>query len=497
SNRIFLKPNWLTRAMSRVLDSERVRANRGVLEHAWFAHIWERDEEGRPYDPEHYPLFLRLMERFLISFQLEADTVHHRPARSLVPLLLPHAPPAELAPWDGVLPGQPEIRMVFRLKAFVPPGLMSWFIVLTHHYTQGLHWREGVRVAYEGHQAEAVLNPSTGEFWLRARGPAPSNFFNILQHTINDRILRHFYTGLVYRRQVPCNCHEKRGAAEACGYFHAYERLVERMRQGRLEAECGEWFVMVSVPELLEGIHYTTHDRVERKLDAVVHKLDQARIGIADLTTLSTEIRDNVVTIVQGFEDLRRNFSRLWNAQMAQLEAECPNVFVLMPGGRAALHPKNVLGTQYTLYLLCQHPVGPHIVGGEPGYNVTIPKEWWAQTAPWLKKLLDYLRYIPKGKAFVEAYDEALYKEVEAGIKVLEAALSLAPSLEGEPPAGQPSERSRFGAVTSEGPALRGFYTFLKELDKHERWCGLTKILTNDGNLLWLCREHLPLYEPH
>ena len=76
------------------------------------------------------------------------------------------------SPWAEVLPDQPEVRMVFDLD-FVPDGIMSWFIVLTHHFSQDLHWREGVRLQYEGHQAHVELNPSTRQLWLHVRGPAP------------------------------------------------------------------------------------------------------------------------------------------------------------------------------------------------------------------------------------------------------------------------------------------------------------------------------------
>jgi small GTP-binding protein len=211
SDFVVLKPNWLTHAISRVLDDDLTRSRGGILEHTDFSHLWDKDENDQPYERRLYPLFLRLMERFLISFQLETDAPHQKAMRSLVPLLLPHSLPEGMLPWQEVRRDQPEIKMVFRMKDFVPPGIMSWFIVLTQAYTQGLHWREGVRLQYEEHQAEVVLNPSKRELWINVVGPAPSNFFNILQHTINDRILRRFFDGLVYKREIPCNCHIRRG----------------------------------------------------------------------------------------------------------------------------------------------------------------------------------------------------------------------------------------------------------------------------------------------
>jgi len=48
---------------------------------------------------------------------------------------------------------------------------------------------------------------------------------------------------------------------------------------------------------------------------------------------------------------------------------------------------------------------------------------------------------------------------------------------------------------TTIGPALRALYSFLKEKDKAQFWAGLQKIITPDGNILWLCEQHARPYE--
>jgi hypothetical protein len=393
-----------------------------------------------------------------------------------------------MSAWEEVLPDQPEINMVFRLVNFVPPGLMSWFIVLTHLYTQGLYWREGVRLQYEGHQAQVELNPSTRELWLRVRGPAPSNFFNILQHTVNDRILERYFEGLEYKRQIPCNCHKQRDEGHPCPYFHDYERLAERIKRGILEAECDVSFARVSVPELLEGIHYTTNDRVYAKLEQIQVTVEHSHEKIEAMQ----------IQLSQGFEQLKRDFSRLWNYQLASLNTECPSTFILLPGNRRRINPKNIFSTEYTMYLMCQHPAGPHLINDEKGYPVPQAKEWWATVAPWLKQLTTYLRYIPKVGGVAEVYDEQFYKDIELNLKIFEFVLDTVPA---DFKAADATELirvapGRFEPFEAEGPALRALHSFLKEADKSEHWCGLHKTPTNDGNIFWLCAEHQSLYKP-
>ncbi|MCP4543148.1 MAG: hypothetical protein GY832_39040, partial [Chloroflexi bacterium] len=377
---------------------------------------------------------------------------------------------------------------LFKLQGFTPPGVMSWFIVLTHPYTTGVHWREGVRLEYEGHQAEVVLNPSTHELWLRARGPSPFNFFNILHHTISERVLG-FYKGLKYDRLVPCNCHLDQDAdTEPCTYLHDYERLAERMEHNKLEVECDRPpFKQVSVPVLLYGIHYTTNDQIVARLDEIHRDVKQGNEGIQDLH----------IELSQVSELLQRDFTRTWNYHSASLEAECPNTFVLMPGDRKALAPQALLSTGYTLYLMCQHPGGPHIVKGQKGYPVLQSKDWWAKLAPWLNRLTDYLRYIPKARALAEAYDEGIFNDIKTSLDVFQAILKNVPEEfeTHDHPKHLSSAGSRFETMEATGPALRLIHSFLKESDPKEHWCGLHKTITRDGNILWLCDEHRKIHQ--
>lgn len=471
SDFIVLKPNWLTQATARVLDDAVTGDDRhGVLEHADFPRIWAG------YERRLYPVFLRMLEKFLISYELEEGEPGRR--QSLVPLLLPHRPPADLPKWETVLPGQPEVRMVFDLD-FVPPGIMSWFIVLTHHYSQDVHWREGVRLHYEGHQADVVLNPSTRQLWLQVRGPAPSNFFTILQHTVNDRIIRKYFEGLTYRRRVPCLCHKTRGEATPCPHYFEYDKLVERKQRGKETIECGESYDPVSVTELLEGIHYSTHDRLEQKLDDMRAVVDANHVLLVENRQLT--------------EQLVRESLRMWNFTTRNAFSDAPSLFVLMPGERRRFDPRNLISEDNRLYLLCQHPAAPHIVVGEPGYAAPHDRDWWRQVSPWLRTMAKLLKFVPKLAGVAEAYDETWYKTIELNVELYSVVAQVVPDFD------ETLDRLarhalagdlEAGSIEAEGAALRALHVWLREVDKTQHWCDLQKVVTNDGNVLWLCPEH-------
>ncbi len=236
----------------------------GILLHAELPRIWATDEEGKAYPSDLYPAFLRLMERFYLSYQIEFDAPGDYAKRSLIPQLLPYEPPANLASWPITpAPGQTQIEMVYRFD-FLPEGIMSWFIVRTHRYTQNQHWRDGVVLAYQDHYARVELNPMKRELRLLAWGVQPHNFFTILMNTV-DTILARF-EGLKVHRAIPCICHWQQPSQEPCPHFYSYDELTRRMELQRYKIECPESFAYVWVPELLYGIHISTDQQVMKDI---------------------------------------------------------------------------------------------------------------------------------------------------------------------------------------------------------------------------------------
>jgi internalin A len=490
SNMIVLKPNWITKAIGRVLENETVREANGILSHSQLPQIWSTDEMGRKYDPYLYPVFLRLMEKFDLSYQVEADVPGASSTHSLIPQLLPHEPPAGLLPWPENPPdGQRQLEMVYRLN-FVPAGIMSWFIVRTHRYTTGLHWRDGVVLEYEGHQARVELNPMLRTERLVVHGPAPYNFFTILKSTI-DLILARF-EGLEIRRDVPCICHRGRGTDKPCGRYHLYEDLVRRMEAGKQTVECPETFVEVSVPDMLYGIHMSTNEQVILDIRAGQRQIEAKLGGLDQLPALRSLLEE----VNQRSELIGRDFTRLWNLEMKKLEAQCPNTFFLVPGDSSAWNLMNWVSQEYRMYLICQHPPGPHPVGN--GYRVRQAEEWWAAVSPWLNHLVRFLKFaVPMGSAVGAVYNEAAIDEMKNNIKLMEAITKNLPTFKAESASSVMASQDAVGPdQTAMGPALRALYSFLTEVDKNRGWGGLIDTVTPDGNILGLCAEHQKQYEP-
>jgi internalin A len=346
-----------------------------------------------------------------------------------------------------------------------------------------------VVLSYLGHQARVELNPGARELRLLVWGPQPHNFFTILKETL-DLILARF-EGLKIIRDVPCICHWQTESAESCRRFYSYEDLIRRMEVRKYTVECPDSFTEVSVPTLLYGIHPSTEPEVIANIREMRQELSEGQ------RQLLTGQRELLERLQQQSELIARNFTRQWNLEMKRIETECPNTFILMPGERG-FNPKNWISQEYRLYLVCQHPPGPHVVG--KGYSLRQAETWWAEVSPWLGYLLKFLKYgMPMSKVtgldeLADLTEEAI-KQMEQGIKVLEQINTDLPKLETAESMKRMAAQPHMGdEVELMGPALRALHTFLKQADQAQVWGGLHKTLTPDGNILWLCGEHRQPY---
>ena len=259
------------------------------------------------------------------------------------------------------------------------------------------------------------------------------------------------------------------------------------MEVKRYNVECAQTFTDVSVPTLLYGIHTSTDEQVMADIQQGQKNIEKRLDDLQKLDVILEKLQ-------QQSELLVRSFTRHWNLEMQRINAECPNTFLLMLGSNNHFNPKNWISQEYMLYLVCQHPPGPHKVGD--GYRLREAEEWWIKLSPWLNHLIKFLKFgIPMGKAIGAVYDEIDTEHMQTHIDLLEEIMQNIP---------ETATLDTLKMAVSDphlnheqqfiGPALRTLYSFLTKVDPGCVWGGLHKTLTPDGNILWLCGAHHKLY---
>ncbi|NER98008.1 MAG: hypothetical protein F6J86_29880, partial [Symploca sp. SIO1B1] len=159
---VVLQPEWLTKAIGFVLEDRTTQEQDGILADDHLEEVWYNNPaDGKTrYSSDLYPFFLRLMEKYDVSYRLEDGT------GSLVAQHVPQVRPN--LPW---LPEEEPANNRRRIATVCvmeesPPGLIPWMIIRTHDYiyqrheadgkTHRLHWQKGMFLRNKNH-GEAML----------------------------------------------------------------------------------------------------------------------------------------------------------------------------------------------------------------------------------------------------------------------------------------------------------------------------------------------------
>ncbi|MFN0112527.1 MAG: COR domain-containing protein [Blastocatellia bacterium] len=514
---IMLNPEWVTKIISRVLDSKEVAENQAVLT------LRQRDILWPDIEPPLRDHLLKLMDEFDLSYEVKDDNAKRNSetrAKSLVVELLPQDENRNYhALWDA-MPAEPEISMKLQLDRIPPAGIPTWFIAQQHRYTTMIHWRLGALFAdppnKPRHLALLKASPTMETVTLAVRGPFPIDMFSRLK----DGLLKTFdrFPGMGFTILIPCKC------SKGCQKEWPYEELMEACEQGLPELPClnNRPFKYAPVEKMLYGhgpvLAMTEQiQRIAEQTDAINSRTQRIESAVEDSHAL-----------------YQREFTKLFNSIQESEFQSCPNVFALRPGGGdgdliGLLEPiryasrgglggmmddmRDRFGRQtMELQLYCQQPGHWHPVGYERGknnpatglYQIEVDSEFLQSVGPYLLKLAKIMKYVAPLAGYVlpgladsaaEEYRKQFKQDVDRWVKLADTASKKAPELLEE------SSASKYGrsvdareARMVAGAQLRGLRKALAEKDTAENWGGLLRRMTPEGHWLWLCAEHWEEY---
>ncbi|MEM6251278.1 MAG: COR domain-containing protein, partial [Cyanobacteria bacterium P01_D01_bin.156] len=471
---VILKPQWVTEYISYVLESDDVIRKNGIFSRECMDQLWD---DIRPELRQH---FLRLMERFDLSYRIP-DDVGDLGDMSLVVERLPYEEPNCDELWEAInqQPNCKEISMRFQLSEILP-GIPTWFIARQHRFSLNLHWRTGALFTYGPEKKHLGLvkienDDKTNAKYLEltVRGPVPHNFFDLLKEGIEVTLRR--YPGLQITRLLPCPNRYKDG----CNYEFDYANLSKRLERNppKEDIECPNCVENISVTQLLFGLHYTTQDAVLYRLD----KLDES------MQTSFQELR----------ELLQREFLRKFREEQQFPESYCPSVFSLRPAPPARWRElrawTSIASASMTLQLYCQYPGQWHPTETGGTYSMTTPIKWLRILAPHIRGLVKVMKYAaplisPVLGVSVSDLDEA----VEADVQLMTALIEKLP--DGKSAEALIAPEDDYELERLSGAPLRALRYFLDKQDPQQHWGGLKRVLTPEGDYLWLCEKHAEEY---
>ncbi len=469
---VILEPEWVSQAVSRVLEDKEVIDGIGIFNRKIMDRVW-----GDVADVTMRDRLLRLMERFDLSYRtLENKDI------SLVVERLSLSPPDYEEKWNG-LPGSNEMSMKFGLSS-IPAGIPTWFIARSHRFTTRTHWRNGALFADkpgQRHWALVQAFPHERYVQLTVRGPVPHHFFGILRDGLELTLAR--FPGLEIQRAIPCPGHD----GKPCSHEFDYRQLIKAREKRRDTIECPEAFEDVSVSDLFLGWEIKTQEEVSATIDDLMRELKKQGATLEELQAGQREM----IAVTQ------LNFTKIYSMEQSKIESHCPNIFVLRPSGSRSW-VKKVIGEKVELQLYCQAPGEWHPTKEGGCYPVKKPAEWLTNVGPYIQNMAKVLKtFTPLAAVALGAYlPKEIFETIEQDLRLTNELIMILPEI-------TESSGHRLGEIPHEsdeplpveGASLRAIRRLLDKEDSAQHWGGLKKVLTPEGHYLWLCEHHAAEYE--
>jgi len=477
-NLVVLDPEWLAKAVAKVLEDKDTLEHSGVLQHERLPIIWaDLKHSAGSTESCLFGFLLWLMWKFDIAYRLDDG-------RSLVPELIQRNRPDDL-PWNPTLPSnERQATIICRIPQTPPPGLIPVLTAAAHPMRRASlpaseqidpwdrNWRNGFFLDTP-RRGTAFVELVDRELRLTARGTYPAFLLKPLRETL-EKISKDRWPNLQIDTRIPC-----------CGHV-GDKPCMGSFRLSIIEGRRGETVLC------------ETCNRNDIQVDHLLGGYDLREQRIMDLLrTISGNQQEALAVALHLYREI------LNPARPDLLRAPC--MVSILPDEADSW---NLLGKathqHYRVTCWCEHPDGPHpgamMYGGEPpDYRLNMPKEWLIRAAPYVSWLTMLAKtFVPMaGKVAEVGMGDDFGKDMGKHI-------ALMAGLAGALPAGklETGRRDEFetGSIYGHRPeivALRHIHdALLAHVPEAKRWGALRPVQTKAHGLLWLCKQHADIQEP-
>ena len=507
---VVLKPDWLSTAISFVLDDRETREGHGLVEFARLSRLWNdpaRPAESR-YPAKLQPVFLRLMERFDLSYRVAEARTSEAAGMSLIAQLVPDVRPDPIPGWAARAASgdrqQVQICRIVEAKTGQPAtaeGLFYQLIVRLHRYSLGranykesVHWQRGL-VLDDDYNGRALLEHVGNDVRITVRAAYPEGFLSVLTHEVKW-LVESFWAGLRCDVMVPCT--EPCGQSAPGTGLYDVRSLIESKREGYPKFPCPVCNRWQSIDSLLRNAPASRRmpaeellaefAKVKGELTGVRDQLIGLRgdaIGRFDRLDLSTQ------RILSKVDDA---FTGLMQALTDEAK-EGPRLFSFEPVEPGFFDRPKWISAKFRVTLWCEHSRLPlPVLNGKRDkrgvYELTLPRDWFVKAAPFLKVLTGTLSLVlPVASAATKlVLDDAAYRGIEKQLDLGQKSLDSV--LKGGEKAGAWLSRSdapdleHGTAIEAHGAELRQLQVWLKEKDPG--FGGLVRVTNKRNEFLWV-----------
>jgi internalin A len=515
---VVLKPQWLTKAISKLMEDDHLSNDKGEITFKRMEGIWNKASYNGMFATFH-----NCMKQFELCYDLEDYT-----KCCLVPLRFGYvAPPI---PWtDGS--DLKARRIEYKLNIRPPMGIMSRFIVKTHHmivktpeYPKGIYWHNGVFLRSNSpapSEALCEFVEDKGIIRVQVRAAFPQNMCEQV-HAYLQAVFS-FFEGLSAERSYGCIKVESHSGGEAqCKGLHTEKRIYTAISKKRETLDC-EFEEHEVDPRVLvygfgsfgdflsERIAATLRPVVRQEMDRTP---DWAVPFMRDVGTLIDWVHtnsDKLDQLLRAQADLPAEFKQQVELKFHEYLAcvsdmlddrehtAAPGLISVTIKDGSPWNPATYFKQTYVLTPYCECDGNIHAC---PDGSVTFTKDkaWWAKTAPWIARSMKLLSAgLQLGFAGMPLALGEATKAIENEVKFMD---KLAGHMKLEVPKSQENELADTLLDATFGKDLRGtdreaaitrvaLARFLEETApdnyRAKRWGSLSRVRMSDNRYRWLC----------
>ncbi len=517
-NIVILKPNWLAKAIGFVLDDPTTRRRNGLVDFEHLNELWSNPpfpgETG--YPKQLHPIFLKLMERFDLSYRVVLDPTEPSNT-SLIAQLVPDTRP-ELSNW-GQQPeaGDRQQVQICRIvddrgQLAVAEGLFYQLIVRLHKYSLGrcnyeksIHWQRGLMLD-DDYNGRALLEYINTDVKITVRAAYPERFLSYLTAEIKW-LVENFWEGLRCNVMVPC--------IAPCGKnlpgnaLFEVEKLIESKKKNRDEypcpiSGCGEW---QNIDRLLNNAPTAQPPLHEIGIQQFQNIVDKLNIIHENIATSDSRNQERYQSLSQEQRIILSKVDEQFASLMQTLTDEAkdgPRLFSFKPIDPKFFDRPKLISTKLQITLWCEHSRLP-LPALNPDdkqkgvYELEVSRAWFTKAAPYLKILTGTLSLVlpVAGSAAKFMLDDATYKGIEEGLdlgqKSIESTLKgsdLVTNLSTETDA--PDWQQGEAAILGKGSILRELHALLKAKDPG--FGGLVRVQNRRREFVWVHEDFVGEY---
>lgn len=498
---VILKGDWLSTAVSLVLDDAETAARHGLVEHRRLRELW--DDPGKParlrYDPKFHPALIRLMEKYDISYRI-ADAPGRAPS-SLIAQLVEEAPPPLEAVWDAF--GE-HLRQDAQLCEFldtrgakgVPEGLVHQLIVRWHRHSLGrerfedsVHWHNGF-VIQPDRYTRAMVRLEEERLRVQVKAPYPEQFLHEFIRDLEE-YAGELWPGFRLKRLVPCGNECVDPERSEVGLF-GLERLLTRRSLGMKTAECRRCWRDMPIDTL---VHRTVEERTAEDEDEEPEPPANGLVPVSP--TLPVLPAGGGLSEIEQWTRTQEEIQKLIRL-LSDEAANGPRFYTVELRDKQGWHQRLThIGVRVVLW--CEHSRLPlYVLDDDPQsgvFDIDVPRDWLVRSAPWIRRTLKVLwsTILPGGSValdlLVPSFDPGA---IENHLELAEESFKIVTEV-GENAVKAAETNPGWVGDGQSGAELRRLHSYLNRIDPG--FGGLERV-QDRGRYLWVHRDFVSEYEP-